>query len=464
MKKHFLIIAMITFLTLLSTPNLTNAQGLENTAHNETFMIGSSFDCSNTIIYSEDTLLNNFETDKTIFIQSGVTLTLTGSVTVNNDIYVFGTLSNTGILTVNGTINCLRYNSMLSAGNYDYGYFISTGRVKCTTLNVKANYLSIGIPDITHTAGDWHLSAEATCTSTGLRCQECILCGQLLESDVIPQSAHTYGDWLMIEAPTCVSSGYHEKYCLTCDDRISETLPPAEHPWGEWLISEESTCTSHGTRKRICNDCGTAMDEQLELAEHSPGNWNITTPASCSSIGHKERRCLECNIIIDTMDIPVIPHGKTTWKTTKKATCSSTGSESLRCLDCKKDIKTRAIAKKQHSYSKWKTIKKATIFKAGTKSHTCTYCKQTEQQTIKKLSAKVTLNKKSLNLAKNRSYKLKIKKKTSGDVIKTWTSSNKKIVSVNSKTGKIKARKKGTAYITVKMKSGAKAKCKVVVK
>jgi uncharacterized protein YjdB len=43
-----------------------------------------------------------------------------------------------------------------------------------------------------------------------------------------------------------------------------------------------------------------------------------------------------------------------------------------------------------------------------------------------------------------------------------FTSSNKKIATVNSK-GKITAKKKGTAYITVKT-NGIKLKCKITVK
>lgn len=45
----------------------------------------------------------------------------------------------------------------------------------------------------------------------------------------------------------------------------------------------------------------------------------------------------------------------------------------------------------------------------------------------------------------------------------TWTSSNKKVATVD-KNGKVKALKKGTATITVKTASGKKAACKITVK
>lgn len=78
--------------------------------------------------------------------------------------------------------------------------------------------------------------------------------------------------------------------------------------------------------------------------------------------------------------------------------------------------------------------------------------------------AEVTLNKSSLNVQKGKkSTALKIKTKSvSGDSVKSWSSSNTKVAAVSSK-GKITAKKAGTATITVTMKSGATATCKVTV-
>lgn len=50
----------------------------------------------------------------------------------------------------------------------------------------------------------------------------------------------------------------------------------------------------------------------------------------------------------------------------------------------------------------------------------------------------------------------------SGDAVKNWKTSKKKVVSIT-KSGKIKAKKKGTAKITVNLKSGKKAICTIKV-
>lgn len=81
-----------------------------------------------------------------------------------------------------------------------------------------------------------------------------------------------------------------------------------------------------------------------------------------------------------------------------------------------------------------------------------------------KAKPKVTLNRKKLTLVVGKaSSKLKIKKRLAGDKVTSWKSSNKKIAIVNRKTGKVRAKKAGTTYVTVRMKSGASARCKVIV-
>lgn len=86
----------------------------------------------------------------------------------------------------------------------------------------------------------------------------------------------------------------------------------------------------------------------------------------------------------------------------------------------------------------------------------------TNQTTAKK--QKFKLNKTKLTLKKGKTYKLKLtcSPKSLGKNL-TWKSSKKKVATV-SKTGKIKALKKGKTTITVKNKTGKKATCKVTVK
>lgn len=77
----------------------------------------------------------------------------------------------------------------------------------------------------------------------------------------------------------------------------------------------------------------------------------------------------------------------------------------------------------------------------------------------------VRLNQKKLSLLKGKKYTLKATIKPSNVKNRKlkWTSSNKKVATVN-KNGKVTAKKKGTATITVKTANGKKYSCKVTVK
>ena len=139
--------------------------------------------CSQTMIINNSTTLSNQTINKDLYIPKNVTLTLSGNVTVNGNIYVFGTLNNNGSLVVNGTLNCLWYGTMMSAGNYNYGYFNNKGSANIDTLNVRDNYLDY---KISHNYGEWNVVKKPTEIATGLKEHTCKNCGYT-ETEVIPK-------------------------------------------------------------------------------------------------------------------------------------------------------------------------------------------------------------------------------------------------------------------------------------
>ena len=112
--------------------------------------------------------------------------------------------------------------------------------------------------------------------------------------------------------------------------------------------------------------------------------------------------------------------------------------------------------------------KEATALAAGSYDSVvyCKYChKEMNRKTISipKLRATIKLSAKKKTLKKGKTYKLKTANLARGDGIKSFKSSKKKVAAVTSK-GVIKAKKKGTAVITVTLKSGNTANCKITVK
>lgn len=115
-----------------------------------------------------------------------------------------------------------------------------------------------------------------------------------------------------------------------------------------------------------------------------------------------------------------------------------------------------------HFWDDWEITQSATIKKSGVKERECLDCGEIQTKEIAKLTPYIKLSKKSITLKVGKTRKLKVKY-AKGDSVKKWKSSNKKIATV-SKKGKITAKKPGTVKITVKLKSGKKAVCKVKVK
>ena len=150
-------------------------------------------------------------------------------------------------------------------------------------------------------------------------------------------------------------------------------------------------------------------------------------------------------------------------KVTKKPTCAEAGEKTYTCTVCK-TTKTESIAKtNDHKYT-WKTIAKATVFAPAKQQGTCAVCgKKVTRNYGKKLTATVKLNATGIRLQyKHSTNKIKVTM-ANGDSVKSWTSSNKRIVTVNNKGVITAGTTSGTAKVTVTLKSGKKASLVVKV-
>ena len=117
------------------------------------------------------------------------------------------------------------------------------------------------------------------------------------------------------------------------------------------------------------------------------------------------------------------------------------------------------VVEEAHKWSDWKVIVQQNVFQAGKKQRTCSVCKRIDTVVLAKL--KPTIKTIPLKVKKT-TTKFKVSGLALGDSVKSYKSSNKKIFTVDKK-GKIKAKKKGTAKLTVTLASGKKATAKVKV-
>lgn len=200
------------------------------------------------------------------------------------------------------------------------------------------------------------------------------------------------------------------------------------HQWSEWIVDFKPECSSTGLKHRVCLICGDYEDADIPATGiHNWSEWRVWDSPDCVNVGIAERYCEEC--------------GKEEYKTLPK-----TG---------------------KHQFTAWYITKYPTIFKAGVQTRQCIVCGYKQNKSYPKLKAKVTLNKKSVSVKRKKSYTIKLKTWSGQDKVTKWKSSNKNISikqSKNKLTCKITGKKKGKATVTVYMKSGVKATCKVTIK
>lgn len=149
------------------------------------------------------------------------------------------------------------------------------------------------------------------------------------------------------------------------------------------------------------------------------------------------------------------------WQLSYEPTCGDFGKQERYCLNCYETEYTDIPATGQHEWDDWYTVNSATISKTGLKERECWVCNKTETKITPKLKPYIKLSRKTVKLQETKTYTLRINY-AKGDSIRNCKTGNKKVATV-SKNGKIKARGKGTTKITIILKSGKRAKCKVTV-
>ena len=147
------------------------------------------------------------------------------------------------------------------------------------------------------------------------------------------------------------------------------------------------------------------------------------------------------------------------------ATCTSTGmTAGTVCAACGEVLTGQAILPPSgHSYTGWSLVSAATISSPGAYIRRCVRCGDTQYRYSNRATPFITLNinKSVITMKKGKTKKLAVSF-ANGDRVVKYKSSRPKVVSV-SKTGKLKAKKKGKATITVTLASGLKASFRVKV-
>lgn len=156
---------------------------------------------------------------------------------------------------------------------------------------------------------------------------------------------------------------------------------------------------------------------------------------------------------------PKHTHSFGPWYTVSGATTTSPEVQERVCACGEKETRTvgEPLKEHTHSYGAWYTVSAATVFAAEKQERVCA-CGAKETRTVgTALKKTIKCNMSYIPLkVKQTTTKFKVSGLAAGDSVASYSSSNKKIFTVD-KNGKIKAgKKKGSAKLTITLKSGLK--------
>ena len=183
----------------------------------------------------------------------------------------------------------------------------------------------------------------------------------------------------------------------------------------------------------------------------------------------KTYTCATCGSI-KTEDIKALGH-KEVKDAAAAATCEKDGlTEGSHCSVCNKVLtEQKKVPVTGHKFSSWKTTSQATVFSPEQQSRSCSVCGKSENREVgSKLQRTMTVSATSLPLkTKQKTTVLSVSGLAAGDSIVSWKSNNTKVAKVSGRangTSTITAgNKKGTAKITITLKSGLQKVVKVTV-
>lgn len=319
-----------------------------------------------------------------------------------------------------------------------------------------------------HSWDSGKVTEAATCKKEGTKTYTCKNCGET-KTESIPKTEHQWDNGKVTKEATCKEEGSKTYTCSICGDTKTETIPKKDHIWDEGKVTKKATCTGDGLKVYTCKNCGETKEEILKATGHQHTEVRNEKKATCTEDGYSgDVYCKDCGELIKKGS--ATEKSDHDWKVTseEKATCEKDGSKTYTCADCG-ETKTEMIQSTGHRFSDWQTVKENDVFSDAVQKRTCSICGKEETRTISgKIKATMSVNATSLKLKRRQSTnRFVVTGLAKGDYISSWTSSNKKIVTVSGRsngTCTIKAgNKTGKAKITITLASGLKKVINVTV-
>ena len=219
-----------------------------------------------------------------------------------------------------------------------------------------------------------HEGKAATCTEIGWNEYEtCSRCG-FSTYEEIPATGHSASDWIVTKEPTCTEKGSMHKICTVCGTEIEvEEIEANGHTAGEWIVTKEPSCTEKGSKHKVCTVCGTEL-ETADIAALGHDYQVAVTAPTCTEQGYTTHTCSRCGgIYVDTY-VDALGHIAGEWIVTKEPTCTEKGSKHKECTLCHTELDVEEIEALGHTFGDWTLTKEPQVGIRGEETRTCSRC------------------------------------------------------------------------------------------
>ncbi len=99
-------------------------------------------------------------------------------------------------------------------------------------------------------------SKDATCTTLAERTYTCSVCQAAKTEKYGSLKAHTAGPWITTKSATCTGSGTRIQNCTVCKVQVNQqTTGALGHSFGGWTVTKEATVFAPRQEKRTCSRC-----------------------------------------------------------------------------------------------------------------------------------------------------------------------------------------------------------------
>ena len=318
---------------------------------------------------------------------------------------------------------------------------------------------------------------------------------------------HRWDDGHITQSATCEKAGVKTYTCSICGKTKTEKKAAIGHTYPrKWTVRKAATCGRDGEEYRVCNSCGKEATRKIAATGKHNMKVIVDKVATCGKAGSQHQECSVCHTKKAATAIKATGrHSFDSYATIKKATALAAGTETRTCKVCGK-TESRSIAKLAATIklkANKVTVKTGDSVELGkyvtglaagdsvagyTSSNGKAVVSKTGKVTGKAVgtttvtvklasgkTAKITVTvaaptptgmknvPASKNLAKGKTFVLKPILLPAGAKGKiTYKSSNTKVATVDAR-GRITAKGKGTAQITITV-GKVKKTCKVTVK